>query len=91
MSKKTNTVLFVLGATLANMVLMILFFTASFVAYGILVAPHVPQLVNSIMLIVLFVLSIVATYLVYHKIVNYISTRVDMEKYFDPIFRTRKR
>ena len=91
MSKKTNTLLFILGATLVNMVLMIFFFTATFLLYGVFLAPRLPQLVNTIMLIVLFVLSIVGTYLVYHKAVNVLSTRVDMEKYFDPIFKPKKR
>jgi hypothetical protein len=86
-----NTVVFILGATVVNMVLMIALFLLTFVLFGIFIAPRLPPAVNSVFILVLFVLSVVGTYFVYHKIVAFLSTRVELEKYFDPIFKSKKK
>lgn len=91
MNKKVNTLLFVFGATFLNVVLMIVMFLAAFIAYGIFAAPRLPPGAHTIVVIVLFVLSIVGTYLIYHKLVAFMSKKVEFEKYFDPIFRPRKK
>ncbi|GAB4221736.1 MAG: hypothetical protein Kow009_12860 [Spirochaetales bacterium] len=86
MNKKLNTALFVLGATLMNMVMMILLFLAGFLLYGALLAPRLPPAVNSIALLVLFVGSIIGTYLLYHRIMQYLSKRISWDKYSSPFF-----
>ena len=36
---------------------------------------------------VLFLLSIGGSFYLYHKIMKYLSAKIDMDKYFHPIFR----
>lgn len=86
MNKKLNTVLFVLGATVVNMVMMILLFLAGFLLYGAFLAPRLPPTVNSIALLILFIGSIIGTYVLYHRIMRYLSNKVNWDKYFSPLF-----
>jgi uncharacterized protein YneF (UPF0154 family) len=89
MNKKLNTILFVLGATLVNMVMMILLFIAGFLLYGAFLAPKLPPEVNSIALLLLFIGSIIGTYFLYHRIMRYLSNKVNWDKYFAPLFGRR--
>jgi uncharacterized membrane protein YedE/YeeE len=90
MNKKVNTVLFILGATLGNVVVMIVVFLLLFVLFGRFLAPLLPSAVDQIGVIIIFVGSIVLTYFAYHRIIKLLTNRIDMEKYFDPIFRRKK-
>ena len=87
MNKKANTVLFILGATVANVVIMIVIFLGLFVLFGRLIAPSLSPQVNQSIMLVLFIGSIVATYFIYHRLVKWLSAKYDLEQYFDPIFR----
>jgi hypothetical protein len=40
---------------------------------------------------VLFVLSIVATYFIYHRVVRWLASKYELENYFGPIFPRRGR
>lgn len=87
MNKKANTVLFILGATVVNVLIMIVIFLALFVVFGRFIEPNLPPQVNQIVMLLLFIGSIVATYFLYHKLVKWLSDKYDLDKYFDPIFR----
>lgn len=91
MNKKVNTVLFVLGATLVNVLMMVILFLVLFVLFARFVAPMVPPEAGQFLVLALFIVSIVGTYFLYHRIVVYIQSRVEMEKYFDPIFGSKRR
>ncbi len=86
MNKRVNTVLFMLGATVVNVLLMFLIFLVFFVLYGRFLAPHLADGLNRIALLVLFVASMVITYIIYHRAVRALAGKYDLEKYFDPIF-----
>lgn len=90
MNKKANTALFVLGATVVNVLIMIIIFVVLFVLFGRFVAPALPAQVNQILVLVIFIASIVVTYFIYHRLVKYLSSKFDMEQYFDPIFKRRQ-
>jgi len=91
MNKKVNTVLFILGATIVNVILMIVIFLALFVLFGRFLAPNLSAELNQIILLLLFVGSIVATYFIYHRLVKLLSEKFNMDNYFDPIFKSRKK
>jgi hypothetical protein len=91
MNKKANTLLFVLGATIANVIVMMAIFLVLFVVFGKFVAPHLSPQANQIIMLVLFIGAIVLTYVIYHRVIGYLSKKIDMDKYFDPIFRPRKK
>lgn len=89
MNKKANTVLFMIGATVANVVIMVAIFAILFVLYGRFVAPAVSPELTQIMLIVVFIGSIALTYFIYHRIIKWLSAKYDLDKHFEPIFRRK--
>ena len=86
MSKKTNTLLFILGGTVFNILVTILCFFIFLFVYSKFLFPRLPE--NSIAWVipVNFTFSIVASFFIYRILVKLITKKVDMEKYFDPIF-----
>jgi len=82
MNKRFNTLLFILGATVLNIVVTLLCFIILF----LIVIPLVPQSSQSWVFALIFVVSIVASIFVYRVILKLILKKVDMDKYFDPIF-----
>lgn len=90
MNKKLNTVLFILGATLFNIVVMIVLFFILMVVFARFLAPALPPGANQIILLLLFVASVALTYVLYHRIMRYLTTKYDMETYMAPLFKRKK-
>ena len=90
MSKKTNTLLFILGGTVFNILITVLCFVFFLVIYSKFLYPHIPESSAAWALPIIFVASIVTSFLVYRLAVRVMMKKVDMEKYFDPIFTRRK-
>lgn len=91
MNKKLNTLLFVLGATVVNIILMIILLLA-----GILVlAKSLPAEINPAMgqlaLLGIFILAVIGSFFIYHRVMRLIAKRIDLDRYFDPIFKPRRR
>lgn len=89
MNRKLNTVLFILGATVANIIVMMVIFLVLFVLFGRFLAPQIPGNIGVYVLMVLFIVSIIVTYFIYHRVVRWLSSKYDLEKYFGPIFPQR--
>jgi len=89
MNKKTNTILFILGATLFNIIVVILSFIILLLLFVRFIAPSLPESGQSLGFTFIFVGSIVISVLVYRAVLKTIIAKIDVEKYFDPIF-TRK-
>jgi hypothetical protein len=87
MNKKVNTAIFLVAATAVNIGIMLVVFIGLMVLVT-LVAQNNAQLM-SILYIVAFFLAIVATFFLYSLIMKLFQKKVDMEKYFHPIFRPR--
>jgi hypothetical protein len=91
MNKRVNTVLFVIGASVVNVIIMLVLFLALFVIFARFVAPSLSPGANQLIMVLIFVISIGVTYFIYHRLVRWISIKVDMDKYFDPIFGRKKK
>jgi len=90
-NKKLNTTLFIIGATIVNIVIMgVLFFTGFFIASRLLPEDVSPNTVLIIFMLI-FIGSILGSFFLYHRLVRMISSRIDMEKYFHPIFKQKKK
>lgn len=87
MNKKINTVLFVLGATVVNIVIMICLALLGVYLLSLLPLQQLGGGVRSILMIIVFIGSVVGTFFLYHALVKVISKRIDMETYFHPIFK----
>ena len=93
MSKKTNSLLFMLLATLVNIVLLALFFIVLGVIMGLLVS-NIPGLAESsvmiLLVIILFVGSIGGSFFVYSKLVKWATVKFDLENNLDPLFTPKR-
>ena len=90
MNKKTNTLLFVLGATVANVIVTLLCFMVLVLVFTRYFMHLFSENTISWVMPIFFVLSIVASFLIYRAAVKLLMKKVDMEKYFDPIFGPRR-
>ena len=92
MSKKTNTLWFVLGATVFNIITtMIIFILLFFVVYAQFLMPSLPEESVTPALFISFFGAIVLSFFLYRFILKQIMKKADMEKHFDPIFGHRRR
>ena len=87
MNKKLNTAIFLVVATAVNIGIMLVVFVALMVVVTLVARENARLL--SVLYIVAFFLSIVATFFLYSLVMKLFQKKVDMEKYFHPIFRPR--
>ena len=92
MNKKTNTLLFILGGTVFNILITVLSFILLLALCSAFVFPRFsPESPAwSWIMAGIFVAAIVISFLVYRLAIKIIMKKVDMDKYFDPIFKPRK-
>jgi len=86
MNKKVNTLLFILGATVFNILIVIISFLLLMFLYIKFLMIYVPEESRQWGFAVIFIASIVISFLVYRYSLKFILKRVDIEKYFDPLF-----
>lgn len=89
MNKKTFTVLFMLGATLLNIVLL-----GGIFLIGVLLTMFLGRKnpnVASIGIIVSFVAAIALSMFLYSKILQWAMVKFDLENKMDPIFSSRRK
>ncbi|MFP4113497.1 MAG: hypothetical protein ACOCZB_06330 [Spirochaetota bacterium] len=86
MNKKANTILFMIAATVVNVVLMILILVGLMVLYAWVAPGGFASQVGQIAGIVIFLAAIGLTYFIYHRLIRWISSKWNLEEYFAPIF-----
>ncbi len=90
MSKKTNTILFILGATVFNVLtifilylgcifISIKFFNESLIEYA--------EIAN----LIIFIVSIFGSFAIYRLVLNILSKKIDLDKYFEAIISRKKK
>ena len=57
-------------------------------SFGLQTAAYITA---SVLFILVFLLSVAGSFFAYHKGIKLLAKRVDMDKYFHPIFNSRKR
>ena len=91
MNKKTNTLLFILGGTIFNILTTVICFLLLLVLYSSVLAPLLPENSGAWMLPISFIAAIVASFFIYRLAIKLLMKKIDIEKYFDPIFGPRRR
>lgn len=91
MSKKMNTVLFIIGATAFNLLVIVVLMFLSLLLIGVLVRGRASQGLVSALMMVFFLGSIAGAFFIYSWVMKKITQKIDMEKYFLPLFRRRRR
>jgi len=89
MNKKVNTLLFVLGATLFNILATLICFTVLLVLYAKTLMPVIPEGGRSWGFPLIFIASLATSFLLYRFVLKILIKKVNVEKYFDPIFKKR--
>ena len=90
MNKKVNTALFILGATVFNiMITMLSFFLLFFIYVKFLT--KIPQGAQVWLLSLIFIAAIAISFFVYKFALGFLIKKIDVEKYFDPIIKSRYR
>ena len=92
MNKKTNTLLFILGGTVFNILITILAFFLLLALCSALIFPRLPpdSQVWGWLMALIFIAAIVISFLVYRLAVKIMMKKIDFEKYFDPIVKPRR-
>jgi hypothetical protein len=83
MSKKTNTLLFVLAASLVNIALTVASFLLLYLPYALLLAPRLPPSSVIWILALLFLLALALSFIVYQALLKLFIKKVDVGKHFD--------
>ena len=90
MSKKSNTLWFILGATLFNILVTIVCFVALLLLYAHFLAPLFSEERAFWGFPIIFIGAIVLSFVIYRLALKQLLKRVNMEKHFDPIFGRQK-
>ncbi|GHV41336.1 hypothetical protein AGMMS49546_17000 [Spirochaetia bacterium] len=90
MSKKTNTWVFILCATVFNILITIISFLVLLVLYARFIINMIPEEGAAWGFPIIFIAAIALSFLVYRIILKQLLKRVDVEKYFDPIFGKKR-
>jgi hypothetical protein len=92
MSKKTNTLWFILGATVFNLLVTVICFVALLLLYVRVLAPLFPDPENAAAwgFPLVFIAAIVLSFVVYRVLLKQLTKRVNIDKHFDPIFGPHK-
>jgi uncharacterized membrane protein (DUF485 family) len=90
MSKKTNTLWFVLGATVFNILTTIICFLILMVIYARFLIDKLPQDSVAWGLPIIFIAAIALSFVLYRVILKRLMKKIDVEKHFDPIFGRRR-
>ena len=90
MNKKLNTALFILGATVVNILIMIVLLVIGLAIIARLI-PEDGGTGGQFAFLLVFLLSIAGSFFIYNRVIKLISKKIDMDKYFHPIFRTGKK
>ncbi len=90
MNKKTNTVLFILGATVFNLITMAILFIVPLVILILLFGESLGSYFG-IVSILLFFAALVSSFFVYGFVMKKLTAKINMDKYFEPIFKKKKK
>ena len=91
MSKKTNSVVFMLAATVVNLLLLIVFFILGFVIVGVL-GSKFPELQSAapFLILLVFGVAIFGSFFIYSRIVKWATAKFNLEDKLDPLFTPKR-
>jgi len=89
MNKKINTVLFILGATVFNIIVTVLSFLLLLIFYAKVFIKILPQGAQAWSFPVIFLCSIAISFFVYKIVLGLLVKKINVEKYFDPLIKAR--
>ena len=93
MDKKVNTFLFILGATLFNILVTIVSFVLLVIIYVKLIERFIPESVQlqAWPYVIIFIGAIAVSFVVYRYALRFLLKKIDVDKHFDPLFGPRRK
>ena len=91
MNKKVNTILFILGATVFNILVTVLSFLLLLTIYAKLIMHLLPEMAQAWSFPLIFMSALAIAFLAYRYVLRFLLTKIEIEKYFDPIFVRKHR
>jgi len=91
MNKKANTLLFILGATLFNIFVALISFIILTLLYVRFLMTLLPENNRAWGFTFIFLASVVISFLVYRLVIKHLLEKIEVEKYFDPLFIRKKK
>jgi len=91
MNKKVNTLLFILGATVFNILVTVLSFLLLLIIYARFFLHVLPEAAQMWSFPLLFIAAMVIGFITYRYALRFLMKKIEMEKYFDPLFVSRQR
>jgi len=86
MNKKVNTILFILGATVFNVIVAAVSFIILLIIYAKFIFPIMPESGYNWSFSLIFLASIAVSIFVYRIVLKHLIKKIDVEQYFDPLF-----
>jgi hypothetical protein len=90
MGKKANTLLFILGATVFNVLITIASFVVLLLLFVKFLSPVLPESSAAWALPVIFIGSVVLSFVTYRIVLKQLMKRIDVDKHFSPLFKPRR-
>ena len=89
MNKKLNTVLFLIGAFIVSCLLIIILLVGSIIIASLIFGENL-QNYTEIVSLFLILISVLGSFFIYTCLAKWFSKKVDMNKYFTPIFKRKR-
>jgi hypothetical protein len=86
MNKSINTLLFVLGATLFNVIIAVVSFIGLMFLYVGVIMPRIPDVNHSWGFAFTLLASLAISFVAYRFLFKYLVKKIDVDKYFAPLF-----
>ena len=91
MNKKVNTILFILGATLYNILLTVLAFILLLILYSRFIMTTLKESAQMWAFPLIFIIAMVIAFIIYRYTIKLLMKRINVDKYFDPIIGNRRK
>jgi len=90
MNKKINTILFILGATVFNIIVTVLSFLLLLILNA-QIMKYMPEGAQAWSFPLIFIAAIAIAFFIYKFVLGIIIKKVNVEEYFDPLIKPRYR
>lgn len=91
MNKKANTIVFMIVATLVNLLLLAVFFIIGFLILNFVISKNPETTLAPLLIGVIFLGSIALSFLCYSKMVAFFVGKFNLEDKMDPLFGKNKK
>lgn len=90
MNKKANSVIFMIVATVVNIVLMAVFFLVGLVVLNLLASAFPDTALIPALILIVFIGAIALSFMLYSRLVKWAMKKFDLEDRMDPIFSSKR-